>query len=379
MLEPVRILRVVSKMDRGGLETIIMNTYKLIDRTKVQFDFIVHTKEKGHFDDEIKNLGGRIFYVPKYTFFNHFYYKHSWNIFFKNHRDYKVIHGHIRSTASIYLLIAKKYGLVTIAHSHNISSGNKFTSLIKDLLQVKIKYIADYFLACSLPAGKWLFGKNITKKPNFKVVPNGIDVSKFRYDISTREKIRKNYDIDNNRIVIGHVGRFHTQKNHKFLISIFFELTKINSNVLLLLIGDGKLRKNIEKRVLKLGLKEKVLFLGVRNDVPDLLQIMDVFLFPSLFEGFGNVVVEAQSSGLPCIISNKVPNEVILTDLVKQIDLKQGKKFWVEKINEILSGFHRDITDDLVIKSGFDVNPIAKWYENFYINIKDGKFINLKD
>jgi glycosyltransferase involved in cell wall biosynthesis len=373
MSEPIRVLRVVGKMDRGGLETIIMNTYRIIDRTKIQFDFVVHAKEKGLYDDEIKNLGGKIFYIEKYKGNNHFRYKKKWTNFLKNHEEYKVIHGHIRSTASIYLKIAKKFGLITIAHSHNISSGKNIAALSKDYLQKRIRYIADYFLACSTPAGKWLFGNDIIKQSNFKVIPNGIDVRKYAYNPSSRVVLRKKYHLEEDNIVIGNIGRFHPQKNHRFLLMIFKEVVKMNPKAKLMIVGDGSLRSEIEKRIKDYGLTDNVLLLGVRDDVPDLLQIMDVFLFPSLFEGFGNVVVEAQSSGLPCVISTNIPLEVKLTSLVECIDLKNSSKFWANKVIEVLSGFCRDNTEHIIIEKGFDIHPITIWYDNFYTSLNKGE------
>lgn len=378
MIEPIRILRVVGKMDRGGLETIIMNSYRVIDKTKIQFDFVVHTNEKCDYDDEIQSLGGKIYRVPKYNGKNHLKYRRAWNDFFKNHKEYKIVHGHIRSTASIYLAIANKYGLTTIAHSHNISSGKNITAFVKNVFQKKIRKIADYLFACSIPAGKWLFGKNVVNKSYFKVVPNGIDVKKYAFSSTKRDVLREKLLLNDN-IVVGNVGRFHSQKNHKFLISIFKEIYKQNSKAKLLLVGDGKLRNKIEKWICDFDLSENVLLLGVRNDVPDLLQVMDIFLFPSLFEGFGNVVVEAQSSGLPCLLSNNIPSEVKLTELVSYLDLKEKPIVWSTKVLEILESSNRSNTEDLIFQKGFDIHPITEWYESFYVKIHNGETVDFSN
>ena len=215
MSDPIRIIQVFAQMNRGGAETMIMNLYRMIERSQIQFDFIVHTNEECAYDNEIRSLGGRIYRVPRYNGKNHFEYIKSWNKFFKTHPNYKIIHGHVRSTASIYLKIAKKFGLVTIAHSHSTSSGTGFSSIVKNILQYPIRNIADYLFACSEQSGEWLFGKNASKRNNFVILKNSIDVKKFVFNERVRFEKRKELKIDD-KFVIGHIGRFIPSKNHKF-------------------------------------------------------------------------------------------------------------------------------------------------------------------
>ncbi|WP_442594315.1 glycosyltransferase family 1 protein [Neobacillus sp. D3-1R] len=376
MSSPIRVLRVVGRLDRGGLETIIMNAYRIIDREKLQFDFVVHTEDECIYNEEIRSLGGRIYSVPTYNGKNHFQYVKAWKEFFQTHPEYKVIHGHVRSTASIYLRIAKNFGLTTIAHSHNTSSGMNLQAIAKNVLQLPIRYSADYLFACSTPAGKWLFGENVVNKSNFKVIPNGIQSNKYIFNSDIREEVKKEFNITN-EIVVGHIGRFHQQKNHSFLISVFKKIHEQNPNTILMLVGEGNLREKVTNQIKDYGLEDKVIMTGSRNDVHRLLQAMDIFVFPSHFEGFGNVIIEAQASGLPCVISNTIPSEVEVTNLVKFIDLDKSTDYWAKevltKINESL--YRRDTSEE-IIKAGFDVFPIAKWYEEFYIENTVKHFVN---
>lgn len=368
MSKPIRVLQVFALMNRGGAETMIMNLYRNIDRTKVQFDFIVHTNKACAYDDEIKNLGGKIYRVPRYNGKNHLQYKRAWNKFFQEHPEYKIIHGHVRSTAAIYLRIAKKYGLITIAHSHSTSSGNGFSAIVKKVLQYPIRYTADYLFACSKSAGEWLFGKKACKGDNFFVFKNAIDAKKFIYNKEIRERKRKELHIEN-KFVIGHIGRFHLSKNHTFLIDVFKEIYDRNENSVLVLVGDGELRSSIEKKVNDLRLSGSVIFTGVRSDVPQLLQAMDVFVFPSLYEGLPVTVVEAQAAGLPCFVTEAIPREAYLTDHVYSISYKQSAKHWANEILKYYILFKRKNSLSQIKSQGYDVLSTAKAIEDFYFQI----------
>lgn len=372
MIEPIRVLQVFGKLDRGGAETMIMNLYRKIDRDKVQFDFIVHTEEEGDFYDEIRSLGGKIHCMPKYTGKNHLYYKKVWITLFENYKEYKIIHGHLRSTASIYLNIANKYELTTIAHSHNTSSGNGISAIAKDILQFRIRYIANYLFACSNAAGYWLYGKRACGKENFFILKNAIDTKKFVYNKTTRDKMRNELQIQE-KFVIGHVGRFDRQKNHELLIDIFREISISKENAILLLIGNGELKSTIEKKVADLNLEKCVYFLGTRSDVAEILQAIDVFLFPSLFEGLPVTLIEAQASGVPCVISDSITKDVKVTkNLLTFMPLNQSSQKWAEAVlmykeNNVRNNMQSDIE-----KSGYDINNTAKWIEEFYLNAYHG-------
>jgi len=365
MIKPIRVLQVFARMDRGGAETMIMNLYRNIDRLKVQFDFIVHTEEKCAYDEEIKALGGNIYSVPKYIGKNHFQYIKAWNEFFQKHPEYKIIHGHIRSTAAVYLKIAKKYGLVAIAHSHNISSGNGVSAFIKNIMQYPIRNTADYFFACSMSAGKWLYGNKSLEKDNFYILKNAIEVSDFVFNEGIRTRKRKELQVEG-KFVIGHVGRFHPQKNHIFLIDIFKEIRNVNKNSVLLLVGDGEHKETIGNKVDKLGLSESVIFTGARADVAELFQAMDVFLFPSKYEGLGMVAIEAQGAGLPCVMADTIPQEVFITHNIVSLSLRDSIKTWAKAVRQFESMNIRQNNYKIMLEAGYDVKSNTSFLEEFY-------------
>lgn len=366
-MKPTRILHVIGKMDRGGAEIMIMNLYRQINRTKIQFDFMVHSDETGTFDEEINALGGKIYRVPTYQIKNHFQYHKSWATFFKVQPEHKIIHAHLTTSAAIFLPIAKKNGLVTIAHAHNdtpISKGKK--ALVKNGLRYPLRYIADYFFACSQAAGLRLYGKNFAQSENCFIFENAFDVNKFTYDPIMRKKKRIELDVED-KFVVGHVGRFALVKNHDFLIEVFNSIKKQNSEAILLLVGDGYRRQNVEQKVVEMGLFEHVFFLGVRDDIPELLQAMDVFVFPSFYEGFPVSLVEAQASGLSAVVSDSITAEVELTNLLKRIPLQRGAAYWANVVTNLEN--KRCDMSAVVKAAGFDITEKALWLEHFYEDI----------
>lgn len=365
MANPTRILNVLGRLDRGGAETMVMNLYRNIDRSKVQFDFVVHTKDKCDYDDEVRALGGKIYSLPSYTGKNHSQYKRAWNIFFEDHPEYKLVHGHIRSTAAIYLKVAKKYGLITIAHSHNTSSGKGLSAFVKNIMQYPIRNISDYLFACSEFAGNWLFGEKASKKNNFFLLKNAIDVEDFIYNEEVRKMKRQEFNLDG-KFVIGNVARFHPQKNHTFLIDIFKKVHDKNNDAVLMMVGQGDLQPQIKKKIDDLGLGNNVIFTGVRTDIPDLLQAMDIFVFPSLFEGLGIVTVEAQAAGLECIVADTIPREAFVTNLIDSVSLRESADTWAEKILKN-SNYERRNTYNEICDSGYEIKDTSKWLEDFYL------------
>ena len=365
MNDPIRIIHNIASLHFGGSQAFVMNLYNNINRDKIQFDFIVHKEERKDLYYQVERFGGRIFVCPKYTGKNHFAYCKWWNEFFINHPEYHVIHGHVRSTAAIYLKIAKKYGLIAIAHSHSTSNGSGVCAIVKKMMQFPIRYTADYFFACSNKAGKWLYGKKILANPNYRVILNGIDVDKFSFNQNIRENIRKRLGINENEIVIGHVGRFTKPKNHKFLIDIYAEYHKINAASKLLMIGNGELYAAIQKQCKELDILDNVIMLGECFDTENYYQAMDVFIFPSLWEGLGIALIEAQANGLPCLVSDNIPQEAILTNNVKIIKLDFTRK-WIEGIADINPGTRYYIKEKL---KKYDICSIAELMENFYLDI----------
>lgn len=366
MEKPIRILQVIGKMDRAGAETMIMNLYRTIDRSKIQFDFMVHSSEKGDYDEEILALGGIIYHVPYFNGANYFEYTQKWKEFFRSHSEHKIVHGHIGSSAAIYLKIAKKFGKYTIAHSHALNS-TIFSERIKyGIISYPTRYIADYFLACSLLAGKDRFGEKVIKGDYFSVLKNAIQSDKFSYSEEIKQRKLQELGLEG-KFVIGHIGRLSLPKNHNFLIDIFKEVSQRESNAVLILIGVGPLENELKKKVLNLHLQEKVIFLGLRDDISELLQAMDVFVFPSLWEGLGVAVVEAQATGIPCVISDVIPEEVdINANLVQMLSLDKPASAWADKISEVkISNRHSKQLE--VVESGYDIMSTANWLQDFYL------------
>ncbi|MCR1900059.1 glycosyltransferase family 1 protein [Irregularibacter muris] len=369
MTEPIRILQVFAEMNRGGAETMIMNLYRHIDRGKIQFDFIVHTQEKCAFDEEIEQLGGRIYRVPKYVGKNHLAYNNAWKDFFISHPGYRIIHGHVRSTASIYLKIAKKYNLTTIAHSHSTNSrGNSISRIAKRILQYSIRYKSDYLFACSHEAGLWLFGSRAIKKDNFKIIKNAIDLEKHTFNLEERDYARNELGVGD-KIVIGHVGSFTPPKNHDFLIDVFYELSKTSKDYVLLLVGDGYLKNMVFDKVENLGLSDKVIFTGSRSDVYRILKAMDIFVFPSIFEGVPVTLIEAQAMGLPCLISDRITDEIKISSNLKHLSLDDTIKGWVEQISK-MKYYDKDQEIYRMIKDkGYDIRESSREYQNLIIEM----------
>ncbi|TLQ39885.1 glycosyltransferase family 1 protein [Ruoffia tabacinasalis] len=374
MNNKIRILHVFSVMDRGGAETMIMEIFRKIDKSLFQFDFIVHTEKAGAYDEEIKKLGGKIYRVPRYNGKNHFQYIKRWNNFLKN-KHYHIIHGHVRSTASIYLSIAKKNKILTISHSHSTSNGKNISSIFKNLLQLPIRVIADCYLAASKDAGIWLFGKTIVERDNFFILKNSIEAKRYSLNNKIRNEYRNNLDIQD-QFVIGHIGSFKGPKNHLFLIEIFNIVQQKNADSILLLVGDGEERPSILKKITEFGLKDKVILTGIRSDIPNLLQAFDVFVFPSLFEGFGIVAVEAQTAGVPIIVSDEIPKEAFLTDLIESVSLKEKAEFWADSILNYVDNIKTSDRVVEIINSGYDIGEAVHQLQNIYIKLLNNNKTN---
>lgn len=362
----IRVLHYIGLLQFGGSQAFVMEVYRKIDRTKVQFDFVTFPDEKSGFYEEIIELGGMVYESPQYNGKNHFQFVKWWDDFFREHTEYKVFHSHVRSVASICIHIAHKHGCYAIAHSHSISNGNSISALIKNIMQIPIRFQADYMFACSEVAGKWLFGKSVEKKSNYKILSNAIDVSRFVFDEEKRNEIRNSLNIQN-KLVIGTVGRLIEVKNHKLLLEVFAKLKEQINDSILLIVGDGELREEIENCIRTLGIKDSVYMLGARSNTQDYYQAMDVFVFPSLWEGLGIVAIEAQTSGLPCVVSNMIPKEIDLKEnLVKVVDLDASICEWTNAILSV-KNLKRRGRGNATIACGYDSNENTKWLENFYL------------
>lgn len=358
-----KVLHCLSFMNRGGAETFIMNILRNIDRTKYCFDFLLQSSE-GHYIDEIKELGGKIYTIPLRSngLIN---YCNSLNRFFAEHQnEYDAVHEHTSSLSSIEVLYyAKKWGVKKrILHSHNTNQAGLFHHFLHYINKPIVRYLATDYLACSEVARIWLFKyTGILSKSH--VVNNGIDTSLFEYSDSKRFKIRTELGISSDTFVIGHVGRFDVVKNHTFLIKIFNEILFRRSDSLLLLVGGGELMDDIVDEAKSLKINGNVKFLGVRGDIDKLLSAFDVFVFPSLYEGLPVSLVEAQASGLPVFVSNNVSPEVKLSENLKFLSLDEGPAFWAEQIS-CLPKTDREKNGKCVEEKGYSIFNTVKFLIN---------------
>ena len=362
---PLRILQVFASLDRGGAETMIINLYRKIDRSKIQFDFIANESVTAYaYEEEIVAMGGRVYKVPRYRGFNHLNYQAAWRKLLSDHPEWRIVHGHHTSPAIAYMPVAKSLGRHTIAHSHTLGGESSLKSNMKRLLRLPVRFIADGLFACSESAAEWMFG---SKSGQVHIMNNAIDVESFAYDERTRAQVRKELGLED-KFVLGHVGGFKRVKNHMFLIQVFKEVQKLRPGARLLLIGDGGLLNDVKDKVKQLGLEEFVQFAGVRADVSSLLSAMDVFVFPSLYEGVPVTLIEAQSAGLPCIISDTITNEVFVTALLEALSLSESAHVWAEKISRFSNGYDRKDTSNEIISAGYDIKQSVTELERFYLN-----------
>ena len=364
-MKKIKILHVIGIMDYGGAETMIMNLYRKIDKNKFQFDFLVHQNREGAFDKEILSYGGKIFCVPEYKVYNYFSYRRTCEKFFHTHSNYDIVHGHIESCASIYLNEAKKVGIYTIAHSHSAGFQSFVPRVLYDLLTHNTRYVADYFFACSIQAGINRFGKRVVDSDRFRVFNNGIETQKYIFSDARQRELKSEWEIEG-KTVIGHVGRMSKEKNQKFLLNLLEDLcSSVNKEFVLVFVGDGPERANLEAATEEKGMKRKVIFTGIRKDVSDLMNMFDVFVFPSIYEGLPIALVEAQASGLPCVVSDVITDQAIFVNNVKKVSLKESNCIWITTILDLLNG-ERTNNCEAIKKAGFDVDETVKELENVY-------------
>lgn len=360
----LRVIHSVAVMNRAGQETFIMNLFRKIDRQQIQFDFLCSEERAGDYDAEIDALGGHIFYTAPVTA------RSQWKQIqqicnirkaLKAHPcDVFHIHTHHAFDAVKEAIAAKLAGVKTVVvHSHNTSAlhhvaAHKLCRLLLPLLPIKR-------FACSKAAGHWMFCGS-----NFRVIPNGLDLDVCHYNAAVREEVRRQMGWDGKRIV-GHVGRFNEQKNHRFLIDVFEKLHEKQPDTQLVLIGQGELEEEIRERVAQKGLTEAVSFLGVRDDVIRLYQGMDMFLFPSLFEGLGIVLVEAQACSLPVLTSDAIPPEAFVTDIIQSLPLSESAQTWADKAQQLLCDpAPREDTRDSIVEAGYDIRRLAETLKIVY-------------
>ena len=340
---------------------MLMNYYRHMDREKIQFDFLEHRMDRAAYDDEIESLGGRIFRLPRLNPLSSDYY-HALNAFFAAHPEYRIVHSHLDCMSAYPLCAAKNAKVpVRIAHAHSTSQDRNWKLVFKLISKKLISLYTTDLFACSADAGEWMFG---TK--DVHILPNAIDIERYSFNLLIRNQTKKALGLDD-AFVIGHVGRFSAVKNHSFLTDIFAQIKRQEPNSKLLLVGAGSEMQAVQQKVKTLGLGADVIFTGVRNDVANLMQAMDVFVFPSLYEGLGIVLIEAQAAGLPCVVSDTIPREAYLTDLVTAEKLSSSVEKWAEKILK-KRDFPRTDRRDEIAAHGFDITTEAVKLQEFYIN-----------
>lgn len=370
MNKPIRVLQMIGSLNIGGSQTVVLNLYKAINKDLIQFDFIIDKPNERELVPVVEELGATVYTLPTFRGTNYLEVRNAWDHFFRLHPDYKVLHSHVRSYASLYFPIAKRYGVKTIIHSHSTSNGKGSSAIFKAFLQYPLRYQADYFLSCSDEAGEWLYGRRVVSSGRYHLLQNSINLEQYYPDAQKRILVRKELGVED-KIVYIHVGRFHASKNHVFLLQVFAELIKENKNVELLIVGDGELRDEIKKEIIQLGLDRYVHMLGMRNDIPDLLRAADCFVFPSIWEGLPVTVIEAQAAGLPCVISANVTDKVFISPLAHKVPIDQGIQKWISCLGS-LSMDRQDVSEN-IRAAGFDVNETAKWITRLYFSLYKGE------
>lgn len=363
--EPIRVLTLHTVMDRGGAETITMNYYRHLNRERVQLDFLVSRPWEGAFEKEIRQLGGRVFRMsPLYPQYFH-RYKNEVSRFFREHPEYKIVHSNLSECSYFALQQAKKCGVpVRIAHAHNVPRGINLKMAVRYDFRRRLPPYVTHCFACGKEAGDWLFP---TRKEDVMLLPNAIDTKEFSFNEEIASLVRKEWRLQD-EFVIGHIGRFDKQKNHLFLIKVFAEFLQAFPKSVLVLVGDGKEKSSIQRIVNQSNLNHAVKFLGVRTDVARIIQGFDLFLFPSLYEGFPVTLLEAQVAGLPCVIADTITKDCALSDLVLRISLQKKPSDWADEIKQFIQNIPpRKDGASLVNRAGYDIKDCAGWLENFYL------------
>lgn len=374
----------MDRMRVGGIQILLVNLMKTLDKLK-ESEEIGITFELLVLDDgleyplleEVKKLGVTTHQLKGIWLrkpWNYIGYCKALHKFFGEHNDYQAIHMNSGPKNFFLLWYGKRFGIpVRIAHSHNsgYQTSSKLQKALGDVFKIPLRRVATNYIACSEKAGQWMFGKNLVEQGKVEILPNGVDLEEFRFSTEVRAQVRKELDIED-KIVIGNVGRFTTQKNHKFLIKIFKEIHQKNQDTMLLLAGIGELMEDCEKQVEELGLGEVVKFLGFRSDVTDLLQGMDLFLMPSLYEGFPVTGVEAQASGLPCVFTDTITREAKLLDNVKFLSLESDAGIWAEEVLGVWEiakiREQREGSYHVLKHKGFDIQEMIMNLRKVYIS-----------
>lgn len=360
-----KVLHIGLSSTLGGIETFVKYHYEHIDRSTVQFDFL-KTEDAICFESDFISQGSRLFQIPPRTMILQHYF--GLLTFFRAHRTYSFVHFHINTCSWIApALFAWFYGIPLIVHSHNQWRGRSLKTRFLHLInRPLVRTIATLRFACSHVAAEWLFGRVVSRRGSYHLVRNAIDATRYSFSPTTRERKRQELG-GRYRFIVGHVGRFVYQKNHEFLIRVFAEVHRRFPDALLVLIGDGPLRGQVQRQVSSLRLENNVSFLGVRSDVRELLQAMDVFLLPSRYEGLPLATVEAQAAGLRCVIANTITQETTITELVNVVDVHESPSSWADVLlKDDMQYGSRQGRGMEVRMAGYDVRANAEWLQELY-------------
>ena len=367
MREPIRVLQVVTHMNRGGLETWLMNVYRQLDREKVQLDFLCHRLEPGEYDEEILSLGGKIHRIPPLSLKRFFTYFKNLNTFFSQHPEYTIVHSQLNAMSTPIVWAAKKNAVpVRIAHSRTASAKRDLKLPVRMFFKLFLKRYTTHTFSCSRKAAIFLFGKRHTAAGKVRLFNNAVYPARFTYNETIREQTRDELDLSD-KLVVCHVGRFSYPKNHVFLIDVFEKILLKQPNAVLVLVGDGELRTEIEERCGLNGVSERVLFVGKTSEVSKYLQAADVFVFPSHYEGLPNSVIEAQAACLPCVLSDSIDNGVQITGLVQMLSLQKGASLWADAVLEAVKKApkRKDMQEEIRLQ-GYDMNVVSQELQQFY-------------
>ena len=356
--EVIRILHYIPGFKYGGIESFILDLYRNIDRKRFQFDFVIETNMETSIKNEILNMGGKVYEIPSIKNIH----KHAKSInFILKDNKYLVIHCHSIQTRPILPIIAKKRKIpIRIVHSHSTQFNDNSHVLLKKLIQTMSVKMFNCFMACSEEAARFLFNNN----KNVFILYNGINLKRFEYNEKMRQEVRKNLKIKNNEKILIQIGRMTYLKNQQFSLKIINNMVD-NLNYKLILIGNGPDEEKIKQEIQKLDVKDRIILLGYKENIEDYLSASDIFLFPSIAEGLGIALIEAQANGIPCVCSNNIPKEVIKNDNVLALDINNEIEMWIDSIIKVSN--KRIFKSQVSMLSDFDINNVAKKYEKYIV------------
>lgn len=364
--KPLRAIQIMGKHTTGGIKTVIMNYYEHIDRNEVQFDFIVDKNSPIKNYSDIESLGGKVYEVTSLK--NPFAYLHQCRRIFRKN-DYLVVHGYV-NTLNVFPMFAAFLAGVPVRISENLSTGHpgEKKTIVKNILRRFSRIFPTHIAANSVYSGEWMYKKKHMDK--CRIIRNGIDLDKFSYNPTLREKIRNEYGWQD-KFVVGHIGRYQYQKNHNFLIDVFEQVHKKCPEAILALIGYGDLKEEIFAKIEKLGLTDFVVDLGGREDIALFYNAMNCFVLPSFYEGLPVVGIEAQATGLPCIMSDEITHETEITDNVSFIGLDKSADVWADAVLRHRTFERKDVSAQ-VTQNGYNIVTEAAALQQYYSDCLNG-------